>query len=201
MHPFILLALNCLEGFYHALVLCEGFHIGPGVWHRGRDPSFGTLPEIYNLWKRLFIEKPPLYFVWEKVGILAFVVRLNSKPWSVSQPSTHLIPFTIYILIEACSLTPLVLKQICLFTYPHQLKHPVLHKDSARRLPTLWHPKSSLTKHTEWSPFPCHVTEHQPWVREMESGESCVCWEATYFLCFIHSVLLFSCFSPTKEGA
>lgn len=79
-------------------------------------------------------------------------------------------------------------------TYPHQLKHPVLHEDSVQRLPTLWHPKSSLTKHTEWSPFICHVTEHQPRVREMESRESCVCWESTYFFCFIHSVLLFLCF-------
>lgn len=59
--------------------------------------------------------------------------------------------------------------------------------------------KSSLAKHTEWSPFPCHVTEHQPRVREMESGESCVCWESTYFLCFTPSVLLFCVSLPQRR--
>lgn len=197
--------MNVLEGCQYASCIIEFSHI----------PWDVVLCKIHLLWlyqrftnlQNMSVEKPSLYFVWEKVAILAFRVNLYHMAWSISQPHCH--PYPFHSLHSHSHLLAYIFssKRIFLFLCPCQLNVSLFGstqpsiKTQLKDYTVFGIPKSSFTK--TLNDYHSHGMSVSTSHESKKSCQESTMWAgnlAIFFAGFPCPVLLFLSFSLMEQG-
>lgn len=206
--PPILLALNSFESCSCASCILEWSHTHRawGVVSCLRSILYDSTRDLQSM-QNLSIEKPPLDFVWEKMGILAFGGKSPSHDLINILASLYPYSFHHYILIATCYLTPWNLKQIFLFIYPHQLNISLFGSTQPSiKIQLKDYPLFGILKAVWQNTLNGHHPHTMSMSTNHESGkwsQESTMWARNLSMVLFASLILssWSCFFSTKQGS